>query len=258
MEREENASRLFHACQVLFGPDIDVSRDFLRYLQMAGLKAVYRKKALESHPDRAIALASEPLVLEEKFKEVHAAYRDLYDYLANPWLFGGEAAMPGKRSGDPFRATRFWGQDQRRGRNTTRESDRRFFRAILPQRTLPLGQYLYYCGAISYRELIDALVWQKVQRPQLGRIGVLWKWLHDEDIRHILRQRQRGERFGEAALREGYLTPEKLKAMLGRQRLLQPRIGRYFVEKEILAAAQVEELAEKARRHNRAFRHRSP
>lgn len=256
MERAESASRLFHACQVLFGPDIDVSGDFLSYLQLAGLKAVYRKRALESHPDRAVALASEPLVLEEKFKEVHAAYRDLHDYLAGPC--GGEAGAPERRPGDPSRTTRFWGWGPATGGGPSRESDRRYSRAILPQRALLFGQYVYYSGAISYRELIDALVWQKVQRPLLGRIGVLWKWLRDEDVRQILRQRQWGERFGEAALRGGYLTPEELKAMLGRQRLLQPRIGRYFVEKRILAAVQVEELAEKARRHNRAFRHRPP
>ena len=45
---------LFNACESLFGTDIDVSVEFLRYLKPAGVKAAYRKKALETHPDRAI------------------------------------------------------------------------------------------------------------------------------------------------------------------------------------------------------------
>jgi hypothetical protein len=259
METAKNTSRLFHACQVLFGPDIDVSSDFLRYLQMTGLKAVYRKKALDTHPDRALTLATEPLVLAERFREVHAAYRELYDYLASPsplkFGLGGPLRKPAQ---DPSPQARSWKRDRTRGTDAFREGDRRFSRATLPQRSLLFGQYIYYSGLISYRELIDALVWQKVQRPLLGRIGIRWKWLQEEDVRAILHRRRGGERFGEAALRGGYLTPERLKTMLGWQGLLQPRIGRFFVEKGILEKALVEELAEKSRLHNRPFRHRSP
>ena len=60
MGTELCASQLFNACNVLFGPNAGVTVDFIRYLQMSGLKAVYRKKALESHPDRAVALACPP------------------------------------------------------------------------------------------------------------------------------------------------------------------------------------------------------
>jgi hypothetical protein len=259
METAKSTSRLFHACQVLFGPDIDVSSDFLRYLQMPGLKAVYRKKALDTHPDRALTLATEPLVLAERFREVHAAYRELSDYLTAPApLKFGMGGPLRKAAQDPSPQAQAWKRDRTRGTDAFRESDHRFPRAALPQRSLLFGQYIYYSGIISYRELIDALVWQKVQRPLLGRIGVRWKWLQEEDIRAILRRRQGGERFGEAALRGGYLTPENLTTMLGWQRLLQPRIGKFFVEKKILANTLVEVMAEKSRRHNRQFRHRSP
>ena len=44
---------LFKACESLFGTDIDASVDFLRYLKPDGVKAAYRKRALETHPDRA-------------------------------------------------------------------------------------------------------------------------------------------------------------------------------------------------------------
>ena len=44
---------LFNACKVLFGPYNKISMDFLRYLEPSLLKAVYRKKALETHLDRS-------------------------------------------------------------------------------------------------------------------------------------------------------------------------------------------------------------
>jgi hypothetical protein len=87
METEVCASDLYKACHVLFGSEIDVSADFLRYLQMPGLKAVYRQKALETHPDRAIALERSTGDLEEQFKAVNAAYQELSQYLENPLRF---------------------------------------------------------------------------------------------------------------------------------------------------------------------------
>ena len=118
------------------------------------------------------------------------------------------------------------------------------------------GQYVYYYGYISFRQLIDAIIWQKFQRPLIGKIAVRWGWLYEDDVRQILQERQRGEKFGEAALRGGYLTPDRLRVILGRQRMLQPRIGKYFVEKRILPVSLVETMAEQSRRHNRQYRSR--
>ena len=87
IETELRTSQLYDACHVLFGSDIDVSVDFLQYLEIPGLKAVYRRKALETHPDRAIALALPPVTLEEQFKKINSAYHELHDYLENPLRF---------------------------------------------------------------------------------------------------------------------------------------------------------------------------
>ena len=43
---------LYHSCRIIFGKDLKVSRDFLQYLQLTGIKKDYRKKTLEFHPDR--------------------------------------------------------------------------------------------------------------------------------------------------------------------------------------------------------------
>jgi len=101
--------------------------------------------------------------------------------------------------------------------------------------------------------LIDAILWQKIRRPLVGHIALRRGWLYEDQIREILKHRQWGEKFGEVALRGGYLTPDELRTILGWQRLLQPRIGGYFVGKRLLTVSFVEKMAERLRRHNREF-----
>ena len=253
-EADLHTSQLYDACHVLFGSDIDVSVDFLRYLQIPGLKAVYRKKALETHPDRAMALALSPVTLEEQFKRINIAYQELHDYLENPLRF--------KLINDVFRTKpnhesekmHTGSRTQSRQTHSRPEGYRRqFYKGTLPKRTLLFGQYIYYHGYISYRQLIDAIVWQRIQRPLIGIIAVRWAWLYENDVKEILKQRLWSEKFGESALRGGYLTPDELRIILGRQRILQPRIGKYFVERRILTSSLVEKMAEKFRCHNRQY-----
>ena len=244
-------SQLFRACHVLFGPEISASLDFIRYLQLPGLKAAFRKKALETHPDRAVLLALQAPDLERRFKEVHAAYRDLSDYLENPLKFRLIHDVPQKpRPGQKGRT---------RGQSSDWSYEKychTFSGRIVPERELLFGRYLFYHGLISYKHLIDAIVWQKIQRPAVGKLALRWRWLHDADVTEILRRRRVGEKFGECALRCEYLTDQKIRALLSRQRFLQPRIGKYFVEKGILSTAAVETMAEKLRQHNWHFRGR--
>ena len=249
MGTELSTSQLFNACNVLFGPEVSVSVDFLRYLEMPGLKAVYRKKALETHPDRAVALACPPFVLEEQFKEINAAYRELHDYLENPRRFTliDDYSYKGHR----------WSRTQAKKTDSSPEGfSYRFFTGTVPKRVLLFGQYVYYHGYISYRQLIDALVWQKMQRPLFGSIAVRWGWLDEDEVGAILGQRRRGEKFGESALRSGYLTSNELRIILSRQRMLQPRIGKYFVAQRILSVPVVETMVADLRRHNRLYRSR--
>ena len=257
METKLPASQLYNACHVLFGSEVDVSVDFLRYLEMPGLKAVYRKKALETHPDRARALACQSPVLEERFKEVNAAYQDLRYYLENPRRYRLIDDRFRNRQEHPSRKMHPRPAAEAKPRDSRPDgSCAWFFKGTVPKRELLFGQYVYYYGHISFRQLIDAIVWQKFQRPLIGKIAVRWGWLYEDDVRKILRERQGGEKFGEAALRGGYLTSDRLRVILGRQRMLQPRIGKYFVEKRILPVSLVETMAEQSRRHNRQYRPR--
>ena len=254
METELSTSQLYDACHVLFGSEIDVSVDFLRYLKIPGLKAVYRRKALETHPDRAIALALPSGTLEEQFKKINSAYQELHDYLENPLRFQFNDGFR-KRPNQPSQKMHSWSGARSRQTDARPEGYRRqFYKGTVPKRALLFGQYIYYYGYIAYRQLIDAIIWQRIQRPLIGNIAVRWKWLYEDDVREILKQRLLGEKFGESALRGGYLTPEELRIILGRQRILQPRIGKYFVERRILTSSLVEKMAEGFRHHNRQYK----
>lgn len=257
MHTELRTSHLFNACHVLFGSDIDVSVNFLRYLQMTGLRAVYRRKALETHPDRAIALARSSMALEEQFKKINSAYHELHDYLENPLRFKLIDDCFRTKPNQPSREKHAWFGTQSTQTDASREGcGCQFYKGTVPKRGLLFGQYIYYYGYISYRQLIDAIIWQKIQRPLIGSIAVRWKWLQEDDVREIMKKRLLGEKFGESALRGGYLTPYELRIILGRQRILQPRIGKYFAEKRILSNYLVEKLAEGFRHHNRQYKPR--
>jgi hypothetical protein len=257
LETELRTSQLYDACHILFGSDIDVSVDFLQYLQIPGLKAVYRRKALENHPDRAIALALPPVTLEEQFKKINSAYQELHDYLENPLRFQLIDDGFRRRPNPTSHKMHAWSGTQSRQTDSRPEGYRhQFYRGTVPKRSLLFGQYIYYYGYIAYRQLIDAIIWQKIQRPLIGNIAVRCKWLYEDDVREILKQRLRGEKFGESALRCGYLTNEELRIILGRQRILQPRIGKYFVERRILTSSRVEKMAEGFRHHNRQYKPR--
>ena len=42
--------------------------------------------------------------------------------------------------------------------------------------------FAYYQEKISYQDLIDALVWQRRQRPVLGAIASKWGWLSEQQV----------------------------------------------------------------------------
>lgn len=254
---QENAlattSDLFNACSVLFGSDININIDFLKYLQVSGLKAAYRKKAFETHPDRAVALEEPTLSLEERFKEVNNAYEQLSSFIEYPWKYSLEtyayANQPGKKK-RPHSSREDVNAYKRGPGASPRRTGEFFWQGNIPRQKLMLGRYLFYSGLISSRTLIDAIVWQKRLRPLVGSIAARWDWLAHEDILAILTRRRPGEKFGECALRCGYISSYQLSLLLGRQRMLQPKIGNFFIDRRIIKAGEMEALVEKLRAHN--------
>jgi len=260
---------LFRACHVLFGSDLTVSRDFLAYLQPAGVKKAYRQRALETHPDLSPGEAAMDAAAD--FRAVKAAYEALNTFLearAKGFRFSGPETLasppPHARA---WRSTRRGDRSQReswradsaaRGNGARHEQANGSFswncdgryRGPLPGRTLLIGHYLYYAGVISWRHMIQALVWQRMQRPRVGEIAQRLGWLTDEEVRQIFRDRQTCERFGASAQRLGLLSDFQMKVLLHRQQSQQKRFGVYFVERGLLSEEEMSEHVRQCKMHN--------
>jgi hypothetical protein len=243
---EVSREDLFKACESLFGTDIDISVEFLRYLKPAGVKAAFRKKALETHPDRAVILAGRKDFLEIRFKEINMAYQLLQEFLSCPWKYSlDEKGTIYERKQPPVRpAAR---------RKTHSPKTEPLYRGRMPSRRLLFGQYLYYAGHISLASMIKAIVWQRLQRPSVGAIASSWGWIEGADILDVLRSRRYGEKFGECALRSGYLSKYQLSLLLNRQQVIQPQIGAYFIEQGMITSLQLYKTIEEMKKHNKKF-----
>ena len=237
-------SEVLRACQILFGTEITISRGFLFYLQPAGLKAAYRRKAKETHPD--LFACEHPNVQREQaahFRDVVEAYDIVCRYFKQ-W------------EKEPLEASSrhvFSGASERKKQNCD-QNDQEYTRDTvskhLPLRSLQLGQYLYYRGFITYRALINALVWQRRQRPVIGEIALRWRWLDNAAIERIIRARGLRGRFGEKALRLDLLTPFQIKVLLYYQISRQERLGSYFVRHGIMTSDKLMQLVRQLNEHN--------
>jgi hypothetical protein len=251
------------AGRVLFGPAFAADGGAWR----AALKATYRRRAMETHPDRARSLGRPERDLAREFKDVADAYRVLS--LLGPGPIprirppapprprpqrarapaGVRAERPPPAPPPPPRAASRPGAP--RVRVGVRPQD-------LPQRRLRFAEFLYYSGRVGWGDLVEAIAWQRAQRPPVGRIAVDLGFLDPEDVPVLLERRRRaatagGVPFGEWAVREGYLTSFQLLAVLGHQLRLQRPIGQYFVERGLLDPDDVDLVRRRILRHNARF-----
>ena len=242
----QTETALIAACHTLFGEGLFITKDFLWYLQPAGLKAAYRQKAKEAHPDRFSNLNPRDHQLKTAFfQEVNQAY----DLLRSFFHEREGKSRPAHRP-----ATR-----KHTEKNTERSSATYATFRRVPERTLEFGQYLYNRGLISYDQLIKALVWQRQQRPSIGQLAVNLGWLKSEDSIRVTQTRGTAfSRFGERAIHLGLLSAGQVQVLLRHQRKLHQKLGEYFVENNILSKEEIEHLAKNLEEHNqRIFLHRS-
>ena len=235
----QTETALINACHTLFGKDLFISKDFLWYLQPAGLKAAYRQKAKEAHPDRFNNLA--PHDRKQKtacFQEVNQAYDLLRSFFnERKTTYEKPAPRPAARK-----------HSARKTAHST--PNHNAFRRV-PERTLEFGQYLYNRGLITYLQLIEALVWQRRQRPSIGQLAVNFGWLKSEDTDRVTRTRGTAySRFGERAVHLGLLSSGQVQVLLRHQRNLHQKLGEYFIEHKVLSKDEVEHLAQKLAEHN--------
>lgn len=275
------------AGRVLFGPSFRA--DGLGW--RADLKTTYRRRALETHPDRARAVGRAEVDLAREFRRVAEAYRVLSALSAGPLppAFAPASppepprpaarARPHGHSGEAPRRDRPPAGAQPRPRPETTAGVRPEPRPApdasrseapghrvrysvhpdaLPRRKLRFAEYLYHSGRVPWTAFVEAMAWQSRQRPPLGRIAVEWGFLEPDDVARILEARRAASAqripFGEYAVRLGYLTSFQLLAVLGRQLRLQRRIGEFFVERGYIEPGEIDELRRRIWRHNGRWR----
>lgn len=260
--------QLLRACTVLFGAEVMVSRGFLDYLQLSGLKSAYRRRALETHPDgdRTPSSACDAA----KFFEVREAYARLLDFLRR--RDGSGADLDQARQTHPLRP------EASSTRTTPSESSQdspfsikinpivlpplasgpaatsidRFHQGPLPNRPLLFGHFLYYSGLTTWRTITRILIWQKQSRPRCGELGNRFGMLNLDDIALILRNKTTHTPFGEVALALGLLSEGQLQRLLIQQQRLQKKFGDILLEKQLVDELELRALLRLFRLHNQA------
>ena len=237
-------TQVVNACNILFGPEVVVSKPFIEYLQPSGLKAAYRKKALETHPDRAKTLGIDEAQMLQQFKNVNDAYERLYSIVT------GESDFVVNKHATPSASQPYGTQPYERQAETKEFSDD-IYSGCLPRQELLIGRFMYYSGLISWHVLIKALVWQRQLYPLMGQIAHDWDLLTLKEIQRILSLKISHEKFGQCAIRKGYLTRFNILALLGKQRTYKKPLGDYFLNKRILSTYEINRAVEQQQLHNR-------
>ena len=255
---------VLRAGRVLYGPGFAADAGAWR----ENLKATYRRRALETHPDRARSLGRPERELNREFKAVADAYRVLSALDGRP-VPHAVPLDPRRRAARPAPRPRPRPAEHARGPRPTppppperpasaRAGGPRVRVGVrpqdLPRRRLRFAEFLYYSGRVGWDDLVASIAWQRAQRPPVGRIAVDFGFLAPEDVAALLERRRvaglGAMPLGEFAVREGYLTSFQLLAVLGQQLRQQRPIGQFFVERGILDAEDIELIRRRILRHN--------
>jgi len=279
---ELSFDEVVRAGRVLFGPAFAA-----RGRWRDGLRSAFRRRALETHPDRALALGRDAAELSSEFAAVADAYRALSELRVVPPPPPRAPPRPRPRPRQP------WPQRARRPSAPAAPSARTASPApappsartapsapaapsartassapaapfaptppsAIPPRRLRLAEFLYYSGRVPWSAFIEAIARQRRERPPVGSIAVGFGFLTSAEVTELLARRLADAAyqvpFGEYAVQEGYLTPFQLLATLGRQLRLQRPIGQYFVEQGLVGEPELDALRRRMYAHNLRWR----
>ena len=257
---------LFRSCEILFGANLAISREFLDYLQVSGVKSAFRKRAMETHPDRQVAENRLPYRNgAAPFHTVYEAYTHLMGFLeeketnrkfpGRPETMGTGSAnhtspvhdRPRSYPWQTIKPINLAGPAHRDGRFANTE---RYYNGPLPRRNLLFGHFLYYSGLINWRTISKILTWQRIGRPRIGELGHRLGILDKQDIATILHSKRPGSPFGETAVRLGMLSEYQLKVLIFDQQRRQKRFGTILLENNLIGACELQELLNRFDHHN--------
>lgn len=225
MGRDE---RLFEACRVLFGNEIELSPEFLGYIQEKGVAGAYRKRAMEVHPDRALVSGLSIKKSREEFAALQGACTTLRQHIAAREILSHDETAP-----------------------CIVPNTAHFHPSGLPAEKLLFGRFLYRLGVIELRQLIMAVTRQKAGRPKIGELGVEMGYLDRKSVLIILKNSVRTGAFGVTAQAMGFLTVDEVRDLLRQQKRQEKRIGQIFREQGLLNSMQLQQLLRQCKQHNR-------
>lgn len=108
---------------------------------------------------------------------------------------------------------------------------------------MQFGIYLIDQGLITATQFVDALRQQQVQRVPLGQLAIECGKLSVRQVYEVLRMQATSEhdRFGEAAIELGMLTPTDVAELLMEQTDRRPSLGKILVAMGAIDREQYEE-----------------
>ncbi len=275
MNVSTSQSELYRSCEILFGSELHISGEFLDYLQISGVKSAFRKRALETHPDRH--WGKDHRVQRENtalFSSVRDAYENLLVFLREKETIQLTPEAPRTRAttstaanGRKPTAQRTAHTHQRQGpsprrpikpiipegedyRDTGFSSTEMYYEGSLPDRQLLFGHFLYYSGLANWRTIARILTWQRTERPRIGELGRRFGIFDQEDISTIMHYKKPFYHFGQTAQMLGLLSEQQLRVLIFQQKRLQKKFGTILLEKNLLRDYELEQLLYQFECHN--------
>ncbi len=241
------------ALQVLFGASSKWSASAgFAVVSESDLKAAWRQRIFESHPDRARTLGRSEADLAAECTAINEAFALLKSVREAPHGEAMSSASTPAQRPSRTRAQTATCDDISWQNPAVSEL---FWRTSTPARALRLSEYLYYTGHISYQALIASLSWQRSVRPRFGEVARDRGRLSREEV-HVVVTAQRSTpqtMFGAVAVRRGLLTERDTTLITTWQRLAGPSIGAYFLDFGLLDRRSLTVAMAEQRQHNGRF-----
>ncbi|MBL8027189.1 MAG: J domain-containing protein [Fibrobacteres bacterium] len=212
MNGQISPEAIHRCCADIFPEGVVITDEFIKCLRPEGLKAAFRAKVKETHPDKIktdIAVDS-----AELFRKTVEAYETLLPIISNKHNNVNPSQVP---------ASNF----------NKSEKFELYHEGDIPKIKLRFSQFLYYKGVVSWSQCISSLTWQRCNRPLFGKIAMDKGWLSIVTAGRIISMAKAGEKFGETAERLRVLTSKQVLLILGNQSSYRAAVGTYFVENGI-------------------------
>ncbi|WP_022851579.1 hypothetical protein [Limisalsivibrio acetivorans] len=233
---------LITSLRQIFNDDTRFTGEFVRSLDKDTLKKVFRSRVREVHPDLYRGGDSSELRRRhEEFIRLKSSFETVSAFIS---MNEKRKLAENAKRASTEQVRRDYYQSQQRRKHA------QYYRGALPKRRLRLGEYLYYSGIVSYRDLSGAVVWQRSERDRIGDIAKMWGWFNESDIVPLIMNKRPGELIGTILTKNDVISGFNLRVLLTAQRKAQPLIGRYFLDNDVLDVRTLASAITRVRYHN--------